>query len=304
MVVDDDPEFCSILQRVLQSEAYSVETAVDVESAWGCLIRPNEGFDAVILDRRMPEQDGIELLKRIKGEPRFAQLPVIMQTGASTPRDVLEGIEAGAYYYLTKPYEPRTLLCVLRSAIKDAEQKIITQQSSSFLQSCNYINRLDLAFATLESISKVCGILTALCPDPDKAARGLHELLLNAVEHGNLGITYEEKKQLMIDDHLEAEILRRQVLPEYRDKLATVTFARNGDMLEFKVADQGEGFDWSQYLELQPERLLDPNGRGIAMARRYSFDSLEYLDGGRTALAKIYAPATDGAANFTFRRIT
>jgi anti-sigma regulatory factor (Ser/Thr protein kinase) len=126
-----------------------------------------------------------------------------------------------------------------------------------------------------------------MCPDPDKASSGLMELLLNAVEHGNLGITYDEKKQLMYEDRWEHELRRRLTLPEYANRVATVAFERKADSLEFRITDQGNGFDWARYLELEPGRSLDPNGRGIAMARRFSFSRIEYLGSGNVVTASV-----------------
>ncbi len=55
----------------------------------------------------------------------------------------------------------------------------------------------------------------------------------------------------------------------------------------FSIRDQGSGFDPEQYLEIDPKRVFDAHGRGIAMARLLSFDDLSYEDGGRCAVATV-----------------
>lgn len=62
------------------------------------------------------------------------------------------------------------------------------------------------------------------------------------------------------------------------------------------IRDQGDGFDWSNHLDFSPERAFDTHGRGIALARKLSFDSLEYLGNGNTVLASIHHAATGNAA--------
>ena len=66
-----------------------------------------------------------------------------------------------------------------------------------------------------------------------------------------------------------------------------VRVERHFDRLEFTVVDEGAGFDWQRYVEFDPDRAGDPNGRGIAMARMLSFASLEYRGNGNTAVATI-----------------
>ena len=119
---------------------------------------------------------------------------------------------------------------------------------------------------------------------------GLLELLLNAVEHGNLGIRYEEKTQLVLEDRWKNEVERRLELPQYRERQASVTYAKNARTLTLTIRDQGAGFDWRKYLEFDTERAFDPNGRGIAMARMMGFDSMEYQGNGNQVVVKISCP--------------
>ena len=60
------------------------------------------------------------------------------------------------------------------------------------------------------------------------------------------------------------------------------------------IIDQGPGFDWAGYLEFSPDRVFDLHGRGIAMSRSMSFDSLEYLGTGNTVVTTVALPAGNG----------
>ena len=287
LAVDDEPRILFFIQNLLGSENCVVETATDAGMAWEKL-NAGETFSYMILDHQMPGMDGLELLRRIKADSRMSMMPVIMQSGAASPEQIAQGIEAGAFYYLTKPWMANALLCIVRSVIRDLELRAEPPGEPALgLDVMKFINSVELRFATLDDVNKVIGLLSLLCPDPDRATCGLAELLLNAVEHGNLGITYDEKKQLMCQDSWEGEVSRRLTLPQYRQREATVAFERRPDALRFTIADQGVGFDWARYLEVDPQRSVDPNGRGIAMARRYSFSSLEYQGAGNIVVATI-----------------
>ena len=288
LAVDDEPVILSLIAQLLSDETCVIETADNAGRAWEMLNQPGNPYSFVILDRIMPDFDGLELLRKIKADSRLNALPVIMQSGAASPDQIAEGIEAGAFYYLAKPYVAKSLQSIVHAVMSDIELRTeVSAQAARYIESLKYITYAELSFSTPEDVNRVAGILAALCPDPDKASTGLVELLLNAVEHGNLGITYDEKTQLMYDDCWEEELGRRLAAPEYLGRVATVTFQRLDGVLEFRITDQGKGFDLAKYLELDPERSLDPNGRGIAMSRRCSFSTVEFSGAGNVVTATV-----------------
>ncbi len=142
-------------------------------------------------------------------------------------------------------------------------------------------------FKTPDEARALAGELASLCPDPERSRIGLMELLLNAVEHGNLAISYAQKTELVETFAFQSELERRLQLPEHGEKRATVSVTRTGGELQFLIQDQGDGFDWSPYLEIDPTRVLHPHGRGIAWAKAVSFDRLEYRGRGNEVLAVI-----------------
>lgn len=288
LAVDDEPYILTIIQEFLKNEECFIDTSEDAVQAWEKLSDPGSNYDFVILDRIMPRMDGLELLRRIKADSRLSALPVIMQSGANSAQQIAEGIEAGAFYYLTKPYDPRSLVCIARAVMAEIElRREVAVQTARFRESFKYFTAAELVFTSLDDVNRVAGILAAMCPDPDVASSGLVELLMNAVEHGNLGISYDEKKQLMYDGCWEKELERRLASPDYSHRQARVIFDRGATALTFRIIDQGDGFDWTHYLRLDPARSLDPNGRGIAMARRLSFSAIEYLGSGSEVVATI-----------------
>lgn len=116
---------------------------------------------------------------------------------------------------------------------------------------------------------------------------GISELMINAVEHGNLGISYEEKSVLISENQWQQEIERRQADPRWAEKIATVVFERRERTYYLQISDQGEGFDWSQFMEVEPSRAMHNHGRGIAMANMLSFDKLVYNDKGNQVTCSV-----------------
>ena len=88
-------------KRILEAAGYEVVAAVDGADAYDKLGR--QTFDAVISDVQMPNLDGLELAERIRKNPAFADLPIILVTSLSTPEDMQRGMDVGANAYLTKP---------------------------------------------------------------------------------------------------------------------------------------------------------------------------------------------------------
>ncbi len=288
LLVEDEIIFAEIIEEVLTDAGFTLRHAVDGQAAWEILDGGDIAFDAILLDRLMPRMNGIEFLKKIKTNPRLDQIPVIMETGAGDSVSIQEGLNAGAYYYLIKPFEPKVLLSIVGAAITQYREYLSMQESVKLAERpFAFLDSGVFHFKTLDEGCLLADFFAHACPKPDKAILGLRELLINAVEHGNLGISYHEKGDLINNDQINQEIARRLDMEENRDKYVEVVFERKADALIFTIRDQGEGFDWERYLDFDAERVFDPNGRGIAMARTTTFDEVEYLGNGNTVVATV-----------------
>lgn len=295
LVVDDNRLNRQLIAGHLKVLGYDAVLASDGDEAWSILEREGTSFDVVLLDRRMPRMDGMEVLARIKASPSLQSLPVIMQTAADSQQDVIDGIRAGAFYYLTKPFDPEVLLSVTAAAVADHTRyrklrEGVDRQASALrlLQSGTF------HFRTVQEGGDLATVLGAAMPDPQRNVIGLSELMTNAVEHGNLAITYDEKTDLIARRTLDAEVKARLQRPEYRDRVVEVVFDRQRDRVVLTITDEGDGFDWRRYLEMDAERVFDTHGRGIALARGISFDSVEYQGRGNQVVATaLIASETD-----------
>lgn len=287
LVVEDEEIVAAFLETTLTSHGHEVVVACDAEAAYALLERDRE-FEALLLDRCLPGMDGIALLQRIKSDPRLGDIPVVMETALGDAESVREGIAAGAQYYLTKPLQPPLLLAVVDAAV---EQYRETRQIQALLHDTGQaLTLLQSGAFTCRSLSEARELARGLaraCPEPSRAVIGLQELLVNAVEHGNLAISYAEKTRLVVAETWAEEVEARLVDPRYRDRRVAVRMERLADHIEITIEDEGEGFDWQQYLEFSADRAFDPHGRGIAMARLSSLDEIEYQGCGNRVVAKI-----------------
>ncbi|WP_106507126.1 MtrAB system response regulator MtrA [Brachybacterium timonense] len=116
LVVDDDQAIAEMVGIVLRAKGFDVVTTPDGASAL-------ESFehlapDVVLLDLMLPGIDGIEVCRRLR---RDSDVPIIMLTARSDTADVVEGLEAGADDYLTKPFEPEELVARIKARVRRAD---------------------------------------------------------------------------------------------------------------------------------------------------------------------------------------
>lgn len=291
LVVDDQQYNLNIIEEYLADAKYDVELEKDSVKAWAKIERNPDKYDLVMLDWMMPKLDGMEILKCIKANPQLKHIPVIMQTACTDENDIRQGITAGAYYYLTKPFDEDELLSIVNTAIDDLiHLQDLEEQLHKKGPAITFANSANFKIKRLEEAAKLASELAKVCPDPDKVVPGISELLINAIEHGNLNIGYVEKSHLKHSGTWEKEIAHRLTLPDYKDKMVAVDFRKKDKAITITIRDEGNGFDWSDYLEFHPERMFDYNGRGIAMAKVYSFDEIKYSDKGNVVTATILLP--------------
>ncbi len=288
LVVDDEPINLDIVVENLIEEGYDVVSATAGEEAWQLIEATPQRFDVILLDRMMPDIDGIEVLRRVKAQPGMLHTPVVMQTGMTADSDIAEGLRAGAFYYLTKPFSADTLLAIVSAAVRDRQGHLDLQRETEQLgRSLSCLRAGHFVFRSPEEARSIATLAANVAPDAGRVVLGLSELMLNAVEHGNLAIGYAEKTRLIESGDLHDEILRRLTSDAFGSRAAELFIERSDGEISYLIRDQGSGFDWSSYLEMNPERAFDTHGRGIAMSRMLSFDGLDYLGRGNEVRAVV-----------------
>lgn len=281
LIIDDEPFNVDILTEHLQEEAYTILTAENGKIGLDVLNKNKKTIDVILLDRMMPVMSGMEFLKVIKKDDSLNNIPIIMQTAADSDSDIIEGINAGAYYYLTKPFQPDIMLSIVKAAITDyARQKGLNESSLSYDTVCKLVNKIEFHFKTLDEADTLSRMISNFYPTPVKVIMGITELLINSVEHGNLGITYTEKTELIKNGNWKDEINTRLKQEQYKEKYTSVKLSQNDSEIKLIVKDQGDGFDYKKYLKVDPVRAFDPHGRGIAVAAMISFNEVKFIGTG------------------------
>ena len=108
LIADDEPLLTELLEFRLTARGYETVVAHDGREALALLAEKEP--QAVVLDMMMPVHDGLEVLRRIRANERFASTPVIMLTARRGEADVVGALELGADDYLVKPFLPEELL--------------------------------------------------------------------------------------------------------------------------------------------------------------------------------------------------
>lgn len=116
LIVDDNPANVEILQMRLLANNYDIITATDGQL--GLDMAKEKHPDLILLDIMMPKLDGLEVCRRLKGDPSLPFMPIILVTAKSDSKDVVAGLEAGGDEYLTKPVDHAALVARVKSMLR------------------------------------------------------------------------------------------------------------------------------------------------------------------------------------------
>jgi len=118
LVVDDDAQLAQLMRISLETRDYQVIIARNGREG---LERARAAKpDLIVMDVMMPEMDGFEALAKMKRDDSIAHIPVIMLTARGRSADALKGIEAGAQFYLAKPFSTFELIAHVKQILEDA----------------------------------------------------------------------------------------------------------------------------------------------------------------------------------------
>lgn len=269
MVVDDDELFRQTLVGMISEFHPQVIPAATAEEALALFKQHHPKI--VFADVNMPGMSGVELARLlVTSNP---EVLVAVLTGASDERLAISAIKAGASDYLRKPVSLRDLKNVLDrfvSLIERRSSKLFTADSLQRVQLTLEIGTSSSALhpAVAQILRSIEGLV-----DRRELMRievALQETLRNAFEHGNLGITYEEKMTLCNEGNFETELATRSERARAEGKTITVVLTVEQGTLKVQVTDQGQGFDWRAVPDPteNPELLAGLHGRGIFLIRR------------------------------------
>ena len=121
LAIDDENDVLLIIKTALSSEGEDVLTASNGFD--GLALAEDEQPDLILLDLKMPEMDGMEVLEKLRENEKTRDIPVIILTGISEKNKIREALNEGITYYIVKPFECQDLLSKINLAIKNAQEE-------------------------------------------------------------------------------------------------------------------------------------------------------------------------------------
>lgn len=223
LVVDDEPLVRELLSQILAKEKFEVTACGDGKEA---LEKVKEGipYDCILTDVKMPEMDGIDLLKQ--SHKIAPTIPVIIVTGAATVDNAVEALKRGAVALIEKPFDADKVLGTVREILSlrtkaDRMQTVLPFIQKKWTIECpGTKNNIGSLIETLILGMDELEILTPANENPARDA--LKHALENAVEHGNVG---NPKKRIFVN--------------------ATA----NNQEIRVSIQDEGEGFNPLEFIE-------------------------------------------------------
>lgn len=227
------------------------------------------------------------LLSDREEQPIGTKLPVILLL-TQEERDRLDDkVHQRVNYCLIEPVSEKLLSAIVQAA--SAEHTRILDLRNETLRRKSAIGNLvsgEFEIRTLSETRNLATMLSLTCPVPANAAIGMAELMVNAIEHGNLGIGFELKSKLLASGDWHNEITRRLGLDENREKKVKISLKKTLTEIEFRVIDEGDGFNRDTVMSGMSDPLRI-HGRGIQIAETQCFNSLEYQGRGNVAVGII-----------------
>ena len=116
LIVEDELAIVELVSFALKAAGWEVDAVHNTADAWQYLQQKRP--QVILLDWMLPDQPGLRLLSRIRGDRQFNTLPVIMLTAKSMEEDKVAGLDHGADDYITKPFSPRELVARIKAVIR------------------------------------------------------------------------------------------------------------------------------------------------------------------------------------------
>lgn len=128
LVVEDDPAISNLIRTTLDTQEYQYHTAQTGSSALMEAVSYNP--DVIILDLGLPDMEGVEIIKKVRG---WSRMPIIVVSARTEDRDKVDALDAGADDYLTKPFSIDEFLARLRVALRRSQTEGAAGEESVFM---------------------------------------------------------------------------------------------------------------------------------------------------------------------------
>jgi len=287
LIVEDDFYSRKYLHDLLVLEQYECKAVANGEE--GLAMYKQFQPEIIISDIQMPIMNGLEMLEKLRKIK--SDVIVIMTTAFGSEEFAIQALRLGANNYLKKPISDHELLPILNKYKAFIDNK----SGNDNLTGVIIRNEFSLVFDTnMKSISSVAErLVKSIETNFDNSELtnielGLVELITNAVEHGNMQITSDEKKEALANDTISQLYIDRMTDPTVASRKVMIDYRYDLTGCQWIISDEGMGFDWESIPNpTRDGNLLELSGRGIFISR-FLFDELEYIGGGNIVRVKKY----------------
>jgi CheY-like chemotaxis protein len=285
LIIEDDFISRNYLRDLLKYSGYEAFSARNVPEGLDLYIRQKP--DMIICDILLPGVSGLEFLKKIREKDLTTF--ILMVASKTSEKIITECFRNGANDFLKHPVLDKDILPKIAKQRDKLENKQVKTNFGTVISgNINMVfpTGFDVVYQIAERVFEefVPGYFSDYVETEIRV--GLSELICNAVEHGNLGITFSEKKRCTDEGNLEQLVRERLEDPVLSSRLVKVEFSYNEEECQWIITDDGDGFDYNNIsVPTLEENKEGFSGRGINLSKAL-FDSIEYLGKGNIVKVK------------------
>ena len=291
LLISQDKQILKTLNNAVQNTNFNYKCLNTCEQA--AEIITSFIPDIVLCEMQLIENNNGALFKKIrKIKPQTIINIVINENDSNT---IFNAMNYGINNYIILPLETHDLANYLKRYEYILKSRLQKKTTNPIEKS------LSFSLTTKNSFTQIAQIVDELLDKTNPVFTdykndiriGLEELIINAIEHGNLNISFEEKSTAILNGTFANLLSQRQENKLYKDKNITITFHQEPEYDEWFIKDEGCGFNPCEIPSLVKESDCNRlNGRGILISR-FLFDEIQYTEGGSKVRLRRYVPIYD-----------
>ena len=262
LIVDDDEvnRMCGTMNLKRFTKFTNVAAADDGTSGLEFL-EHNPDTDIIFLDRMMTRMNGLPMLKKMNENSSYKNIISVFQTGEVGYKEKRECIDNGSLYLLQKPFDhnQQSIITEFVAAKIRAKRRILDYIAA------NKANETSFIFKDFSEAEKVAASLALHYPEPLTVYEAIYELLINAIEHGNLEVGYKSKANTTDYSSYIKDINERL---KSSNRFVTASLKKSGHKVKLTIKDQGKGFKFQEFPEFDASVIHKHSGRGIYKAQQ------------------------------------
>lgn len=294
VLVVDDSSVDRVLVRGLIERDDTVAVTVVPNGAAAFQSIESETPDLVVTDLIMPEIDGLQVVEEVKR--RWPVVPVVLMTARGNEEIASEALKRGAAGYVSKNRLETDLAHTVHNLLNIAASRADFEHVMGRMSNVEFSLTMDNDWKRVNTFVKFFqdGVAhMGLFDQTDRVRLGvaLTEALLNAILHGNLGVSSELREQGL--NVFFEQVKQRSEQEPYRDRRVFVDARWTSEECEFSIRDEGDGFDVSSLPDpTDPENLIRESGRGIMLMQMFMSEVHYNESGNRVRMVKRREPET------------